>query len=233
MRPDKALRWLAVFALISLASQPAKASVHLMQIEQVIGGFCGDVTSQAVQLRMRSALQNQVNGAQLVAYDASGANPVVLITFPGTVAISAAGSRILVASTQFTSTQVPAPDFTMTNLIPESYLAAGRLTFESSGGTIFWSLSWGGAAYTGATTGGFDNDADGDFGPSFSAPLPLSGSQALQFQGSFADPSTTNDQDYAITSVAAQFTNNAGTSGTVIDCIFGDGFESGGVTFWS
>jgi hypothetical protein len=50
---------LAALALL-LAAAPAGASFHLMQIEQVAGGFCGDRTAQAVQLRMRAAGQNLV-----------------------------------------------------------------------------------------------------------------------------------------------------------------------------
>jgi hypothetical protein len=65
-------------ALMSLAlALPAKASFHLMQIEQVIGGVNGDTTAQAVQLRMRVAGQNQVDGAELVAFDPAGNNPII------------------------------------------------------------------------------------------------------------------------------------------------------------
>jgi hypothetical protein len=46
--------WLLI-ALCGLALQePALASYHFMQIEQVIGGVNGDSAAQAIQLRMRS-----------------------------------------------------------------------------------------------------------------------------------------------------------------------------------
>lgn len=236
MHRKHCLHSLAAFIVIALAAQDAQATFHRMQIEQVVGGVCGDTTSQAVQLRMKVAGQNQVgtNSARLIARDASGANPVTLIVFPSNVVNSSGGSRILVTSTQFASDNpTPSSDFTMTNLIPASYLAAGRLTFEDSFGTIYWSLSWGGASYTGSTTGNTINDADGDFGPPFDGPLPTS-NRGLLFQGSFSSPSTNNAADYAVTSGEAVVTNNSGGTGPVSDCsIFIDGFESGDTTFWS
>jgi hypothetical protein len=214
---------------------PSRASAvfHLMQIEQVVAGVCGDSTIQAVQLRSRFAGQNEVTGTRLVAYDAAGANPVVILTFDDDVGNGAAGARILVVSSAFGSLFPPTADFTLTSLIPSSYLPAGRLTFEDSTGEIFWSLAWGGSAYTGSTTGEPDNDDDGDFGPPFGGPLPSSGSQALLFDGDFGDESTTNADDYVLSGAGALFTNNSGASGSIAGCVFGDGFESGGTSLWS
>lgn len=222
--------WIAL-GIGALTAPAAQATFHIMQIEQVMGGACGDVTAQAIQLRMRVASQNVVSAARLVARDAAGANPVVLIAFPSNVSGSSAGSRVLVTSAQFSSLYSPAADFTLTNLIPQSYLAAGRLTFEDNFGNVYWSLSWGGASYTGPTTGFTTNDADGDFGPSFAGPLPSSSHSALQFQGTFASLSTNNAADYALTAAEAVFTSNAGAAGTVC-AIFADGFESGDTTNW-
>ena len=50
----------------------------------------------------------------------------------------------------------------MTKPIPASYPPAGRLTFQS-GATIYWAICWGGASYTGSTTGNATNDDDGTF----------------------------------------------------------------------
>jgi hypothetical protein len=219
--------------LLALAPGAAHAVFHLMQIEQVIAGVCGDTEVQAVQLRMRAAGQNLVTGTRLVAYDASGANPVVLLTFPSDVANSAGGSRILAVSGAFAAQHSPDEDFELSGPIPPSYLPAGRITFEDSGGEIFWSLAWGGDAYTGPTTGEIDNDDDGDFGPPVAGPLPSSSGRALQFQGAFNDQSTTNAADYALTSGNALFTNNAGGSGAIAGCVFGDGFETGNASSWS
>jgi hypothetical protein len=89
---------LFVVALVTLATRPAGATFHLMQIEQVIGGVSGDVTAQAIQLRMRLSGQNFVTGVDLKAWDATGSNPVTLLTFPHDVTNSSFGARILIAT---------------------------------------------------------------------------------------------------------------------------------------
>jgi hypothetical protein len=187
-----------------------------MQIEQVIGGVNGDTTAQAVQLRMRSAGQNLITGAQLVVVDAAGNNPVTLITFP-TNTSSGAGKRILIATANFASYEATpiTTDYMMTNTIPASYLAAGRLRYEK-GGIVLWSVSWGGASYTGPNTGTMDNDADGNFGPPFPGVLPSSSTSALLFPGTSGDPSTNNAADYTVTAGAATFTNNHGISTALV-----------------
>ena len=203
---------------VLLIASPALASFHLMKVEQAIGGVAGNTDHQAIQLRMRAAGQNFVGGtSRLVAWDAAGLNPVTLIAFPSNVPNGQQGRRILVVSSGFAIAQPSiAADFTMTNPIPASYLAAGRLTFEDIGGTVYWSLAWGGSAYTGPTTGTMDNDADGDFGPPFASPLPSTTVQALFFSAPDVAPSTNNAEDYTITPGASTFTNNAGVSGTVV-----------------
>jgi hypothetical protein len=188
-----------------------------MQIEQVVAGLNGFTTVQAVQLRMRGAGQNLVSQGRLVVRDAAGANPVVLIAFPTNVANGAAGDRVLAATASFSSATVPSltPDFVFTNPIPDSYLAAGTLTYETNSGFVLWRLSWGGSGYTGSGTGLTTNDADGNFNPPFAGPLPSTSSDALLFQGSASAPSTNNAADYLLTSGPATFTNNAGTTGTL------------------
>jgi glucose/arabinose dehydrogenase len=200
--------------LFALAGS-AFASFHLNQIEQVIGGVNGDTSAQAVQLRMRFAGENFIVGGKLIAFDATGNNPITLITFPSSVSNGAQGARILITTASFASHEITpvAPDFIMTNPIPASYLAAGRLVYQNGG--ILWSLSWGGSAYTGSNTGTLDNDADGNFGPPFPGPLPSTSTVALQFQGSASAMSTNNAADYALTSGSATFTNNAGASATL------------------
>jgi hypothetical protein len=189
-----------------------------MQIEQVIGGVNGDTTAQAIQLRMRTAGQSFVSGAKLVAFDATGSNPINLIVFPNNVTNSAAGSRILITSANFGDHTNPGlvSDFTLTNLIPASYLAAGKIAFIGPDNNIYWSLSYGGSAYTGTSVGALTNDSDGNFGPPFAGPLPSNSLAALRFDGVSTDPSTTNAADYALSASPAVFTNNAGTNFTVI-----------------
>ncbi len=201
-------------------SERAQASFHFMQIEQVIGGVNGDTTAQAIQLRMRSSFQHLVgNQSEINVYDATGANPVLLVDFATNVTNFAAGSRILVTTPNFANhTNIPlVSDFTM-NPIPVSYLAAGQISFEADSALFgkLWNLNYGGASYTGTTTGGVTNDANGDFGPPFGGPLPTSSTSALLFQGAFSALSTTNLADYALTAGASTFTNNAGTPFTVV-----------------
>jgi glucose/arabinose dehydrogenase len=204
--------WWLFVALFSLTfAIPVHASFHLMQIEQVIGGVNGDTTAQAVQLRMRTAGETFVAGGQLVAFDAAGKNPITLVTFSSNMSNGSTGSRILITTASFASheTSPIASDFTMT-AIPANYLAAGRLAYENGG--ILWSVSWGGASYTGPNTGTFDNDADGNFGPPFSGALPSTSTVALLFNGPASAPSTNNAANYALTSGAATLTNNSGNS---------------------
>jgi hypothetical protein len=204
------------------AATQAHATFHLMQIEQVIGGVGGDTTAQAIQLRLRSNNQNLVSQARIRAWDANGQNPIVVMDMATNVAVSMGGARILIASPNFAKyTDVPlVDDFTMTALIPESYLAAGRLTFENNSGTqIWWMLCWGGDAYTGPTTGmggAGSNDVDGNFGPPVAFGLPFESDIAVKFQGAFNALSTNNAANYALTTEAAVFTNNANASFTVV-----------------
>ena len=160
-------------ALAATIPSGVETTLHFMQIEQVIGGVNGDTSAQAIQLRMRSLGQNLLAGGRLRVHDAEGANPVLLIDFTTSVPSGAAGARVLITSAAFDQATTPAavPDFTLTNLIPESYLPAGSMTFENDSGlTIFWRLSWGGEDYTGSTLGSCTNDdspcpGSGDFGP--------------------------------------------------------------------
>ena len=211
---------LSACSSIAGVATPAVANLHLMQIEQVIGGVDGDVTAQAIQLRMRNPLQCFLFGAKLWVRDAAGENPVLLIEFADGVVNCSTGDRVLITSLAFTSLldNTIQPDFTLTNLIPESYLAAGTMTFEDSKGEfVYWRLSWGGKKYSGDTTGSMFNDADGEFGPPYDGPLPADTLQALQFQGSANALSTNNQDDYALTKGASTWTNNAEESGTLAE----------------
>ena len=202
-----------------LALQPAAhATFHLMQIEQVIGSVNGDTTAQAIQLRMRAAGQNFVSGGKLVVFDAAGLNPITVLNVASNVANGAVGDHVLIASATFPSHTTPAavPDFTMANLIPASYFAAGSLTWESDAGTVFWRLSWGGAGYTGPCTGSTFNDVDGNFCPPFDGAIPAICASALEFQGNATDLSTNNAADYLLIGSPIVFVNNAGASFTVI-----------------
>jgi len=219
---------------LALLAAPAAASFHEMQIEQVIGGLCGDTTKQAVQLRMRVAGQMFVSGKMVVAHDADGTSTVPLITIPANVGVGTAGSRILLATSQMAAAAGITPDFTLAQAIPASDLEAGKVTFEDPSffGTL-WALAWGGAAYTDADTGATINDADGIFSPVFPAMLPWTNDRTLRFQGAAGAASTNNAADYAVSTATATLTNNAGTSVALPACLFGDGFATGDLAGWS
>lgn len=224
-----------VLLTLLLVTTPTYASFHLMQIETVIGGVCGDTTQQAIQLRMRATDQNFVGGARLRAHDAAGNNPVMIIDFGASVPNDGVGLRILITTSSFATANGVTPDFTMTNPIPASYYNAGRLTFEDDGGTIFWSLAWGGANYTGPNVGATSNDANGDFGPAFVGTMPFDSERFIFFENSASAMSTTNADDYSfsINPGGGSVTNNAGTT-VALNCFtFADGFESGNTAAWS
>jgi hypothetical protein len=230
------LHGLAATLLVMALAAPAGASYHDMQIEQVIGGVCGDTTKQAIQLRMRALGQNLVSGKKLVAYDANGQNPITLLTFPGNVTPNvAAGSRILITTAALAADLggVPAPDFQMTQRIPDGYLRAGRVTFEDpSLFGILWSVSWGGTNYVGANTGSSENDLDGNFGPAEPGWAPFVTARSLLYGGPAANQSTNNAADYALGPNPATVTNNAGTGSALKECVFGDGYALGHARAW-
>lgn len=201
-----------------LLAAPAQASFHLMQIEQVIGGINGDVTAQAIQLRMRSAGQNLVGQSRINARDAAGLNPILIVDMTTNVANGLSGDRVLIASPTFQSNTSPVltPDFTMTNLIPASYLAAGSLTFEADTGTIYWRLSWGGAGYTGAGNMSALNDNTANSNPPFAGSLPSTSLEAIKFTGLASAGSITGASDYLLTAGASMWANNARLSSTVV-----------------
>jgi hypothetical protein len=82
-------------------------------------------------------------------------NPVVLLDLTSNVAAGAPARTCCSRPRTSRRQRIPRsrPDFILANRIPDSYLPAGSLTFEDDFGTIYWRLSWGGAGYTGATTG--------------------------------------------------------------------------------
>lgn len=211
----KAVAVAVLAAYLVAPGSPARASFHEMQIEQVIGGVDGDVTAQAIQLRMLDHHQSEVSLARLYVRDAQGLNPVLIVDMHRNVVNHNLGDRVLIASGSFAAAAEPDAqrDFVMTSLIPQSYFAAGSLTFEDNSGTVYWRVSWGGENYQGLTTGNTLNDTDpgspADFGPPFAGPLPSDGRQALLFTGPAFALSTTNEDDYAVTDGPAIFVNNA------------------------
>jgi len=208
--------------VIAGAVAPVHATFHFIQVEQIIGGVNGDTTAQAIQVRFRSGGQHfQANG-RIRAWDAAGANPITIVDPVTNLAgPSSTGDRVLFASANFVNylDSAIAIDYTLSALIPSSYLAAGSLTFEdNTGTTIYWRISWGGASYTGSNAGAVTNDGGttaGDFGPPMDVALPSTGINAFQFQGIATAVSTQNIDDYLETARGATFTNYAGASANV------------------
>jgi hypothetical protein len=218
MRITRYTAALAAAAGLLFSASAAHATFHLMQIEQVIGGVNGDASAQAIQLRQRFPGQNLVAQSRVMAYDAAGLNPVLIVDMTTNVANPGSGTRILIASASFATDPAVTPDFVMTNTIPASYLAAGSLTFESDSGDVLWRICWGGKGYTGPTTIAEDNDAeeDGTIAPILIDALPSSSLQALLFNGTAIAGATNNAAQYAVTAGAATFVSNGGQSGTVV-----------------
>jgi hypothetical protein len=227
---------IALALLFVAAQSPAAASFHFMQVEKVMGGVCGDTSQQAIQLRMRSSNQNLVSQGRILVRDAAGANPITLIDFGSNVTNHGAGVRVLSQSAAFEAAQDPTTDFTLTSVIPASYLPAGSLTFESDepGPITYWRLSWGGAGYTGSTTQSATNGAT-NTAPVFPTPLPWWNDRAIVFPGAAGATSTNNAADYIVSVATADFTNNGGTTNAVVSnsCVFGDRFETAGTHAWT
>ena len=219
---------LLLATLAVLNAGPASASFHLMQIEQVIGGVNGDTGAQAIQLRMRALGERLVSNGRLRVWDAAGANPIIVMDPLTDVTNGAAGSRVLFATATFASRFALTPDFFITNPIPDSYMAAGSLTWEDNLGNVYWRLSWGGAAYTGSGAGSVLNDPSGNFTPPIPSALPTSADQAVLFTGAVAAQSTDNATDYQLTSGIPVFTNNNGDSAPTVS-VDGPGSSSRGV----
>jgi Dockerin type I domain len=214
---------LMVWLVITTFVAPGYASFHLMQIQGLIAGVDGNTDAQAIQLRMRAPGQNLLNTgapngpAKLVVRDATGSNPVTLITFASNVSIANAGSTVLITTADFANYTDPTlvSDFTMTQRIPDSYMAAGRLTYETSANAILWSLAWGGTSYTGTTNAITFNDDNGNAGK-LAAGLSTSGTQGLFLTTAASALSTTNSADYALLTSSLSVTNNAGNAFDVV-----------------
>ena len=99
---------LAVSTLAGAALAQPTDSFHVMQIEQVIGGVNGDTSKQAVQLRMRTVFQNQLQNARLICRDATGSNPILMIDFTTPCTNFSGGDRVLATTAAFNAvTTVP------------------------------------------------------------------------------------------------------------------------------
>lgn len=209
----------SVLAVCCFGVAPAHAFFHLMQIEKIVGGVEGDVTAQAVQLRLRAALMGDVQNARLVAYDENGANPIIVCDMDAPVPNQQPNKRILICTPSFITKTNPnaVPDFAMTANIPASYLAAGSLAYESDSGFVQWRVCWGGKDYTGPFNMNRANAPDGSCAPAFPSGLPFETAQALCFPGLCTDPGTSSAEDYIISTEPAVMTDHEGNDYPIIE----------------
>ena len=212
----KHLKFVLAASTLTLAASSAPAAFHVMQIEEIIGGINGNTSAQAIQLRLRGPGQTVLSNARVRAWDATGANPVLLLDMTTNVANGSGGDNILLASSAFNIIMSSvyggsyASDFVLTSLIPAGYLSGGKVTFEDDGGTVYWSTAFGN--YTGTNLGNVGtNDADGNFGAPTVA-VPSNSRTGIRFINGFGAPSTTNVADYALTADPASVRNNARNS---------------------
>jgi hypothetical protein len=154
-------RYGCALVLLAVLARAARGDFKYMQIEEIIGALNGNAAAQAIQLRMRMVGQVDVQFSSLWAADTAGANRIKLLDLNEAVVNGSLGARILITTPEFDAAMLAGgttdfvSDFTLAVPIPVSYLTAGKLTFEADGGTVntpgtvYWSVAWGGAAYTG------------------------------------------------------------------------------------
>ncbi len=115
---------------LALASPPAHATFHLIEINKVLTSHNGNAAIQAVELRMISGGQNLVSGLTIRSYDAAGVLLATHGTFSGNVAAGIADRKILCATSGFATTFGITPDLVITAGLP---LATGQVSFETLG----------------------------------------------------------------------------------------------------
>jgi hypothetical protein len=112
--------------VLVLSPLPAGATFHQNEISKIMVGYNGDVTIQAVELKMLTAGQHMVGGTSIATYDAD-ANPVQSLgLFGGPVPNGIAGRRILCATHNFATTFGITPDLEIT---PGLFVTTGQVAF--------------------------------------------------------------------------------------------------------
>lgn len=120
-------------ALALCPAAPAGAgpqAFHHIEINKLLVGYNGDMTIQAVELKLLAAGERFVSGASIALYDSTGALTANLGTFASDVANGAAGDRILCATAAFASAFSIAPDLVIAPGLP---MVTGQVSFELPG----------------------------------------------------------------------------------------------------
>ena len=146
----------AVIAGLAMAfgASSASAEFHLMKIREVSGSTAGTNTAY-IELQMYSEGQTQVAGHNITIWDndafiAGGASPIATLPLAGPNPPNGQNQRTILIG----DTGVTGRNFTL-ELTPymetgSSLIAAGAVCFDSIPVDCF---SWGGAAFTGSSTG--------------------------------------------------------------------------------
>jgi hypothetical protein len=151
------------------AAPTASATFHLMKIREISGSTAAAPNSAYIELQMYDAGQNQVSGHNITIWDDDafvvGPNPVASLPLSGPNPSNGQTQRTILIG----DTGVADRDFTL-ELTP--YLESGGPNLLAAGAVCFEAIpvdcvSWGGAAFTGSSTGRLP-----DLSAPYGEPLP-------------------------------------------------------------
>lgn len=201
---SKQMSQLAALAAMVFLSTQATAAQHLMKITEIYVGPAGDTNAQFVELQMYTGGQNQVQGHDIVIYDAAD-TIVGTFTFTSAVANGASQSYILIATDEAETRFGIAADLAMTAVIPA---AGGKACFNSFD-CVSWGNYGGDATNPSATGNPFNPSAGLEAGRA--AQRDISAGNANQLEA--GDDTGDSAADFAF-GASANPTNNAGMVGT-------------------
>jgi cysteine-rich repeat protein len=115
--------------LLLMAASPASAIFHLAHIERILTGLDGNTDIQFVQIEMDQSSQQFVDGARLIAFDATGEFSHVVLELDKNVS-GGAGKSFLMASTAFEEATGLTPDFV--------FSTAGGNALPAEAGMVCW-----------------------------------------------------------------------------------------------
>lgn len=209
---------IAAMAAASLACTPLMAAQHLMKITEVYVGPAGDSDAQFVELQMYTGGQNQVQGHDVVIYNAAD-TIVGTFTFGAAVDNGASQSYILIATDEAESRFGVTADLAMTPVITP---AGGKACFNSFD-CVSWGNYGGDSVNPSASGNPFNPGAGLEAGRA--AQRDISAGNANQLEAGDDTGDSAADFDFG---TSANPTNNAGEVGS--DSGAGGGTGDGGST---
>jgi hypothetical protein len=114
----------------SAADTASPQAFHLNEIDKILVGYNGDMTIQAVEIKMITSGENFVSGMSIAVYDSTGTLVANLGTFGSSVPNGAAGDRILCATEGFQEAFSITPDLLIDPGLP---MVTGQVSFETPG----------------------------------------------------------------------------------------------------